>query len=194
METKEWVGNCHCVATRLVETRLVPGNVRYGFYYGPVSGKSYFSSTAPFHRHGWIELPDGLFVVDPTRWVFEARKPYIFMGPYSNEYDPGNQRMAQARLRPCPGRLPGDEVFEVCLSAPAAQHLSDMTGYGTAFSLVQLCWIANLPLNMLGVHCVEIYRELARIGQKDLIPIDNWDMAMGPGGPPAHALCNPFAD
>jgi hypothetical protein len=184
----KWKGYCHTIACRLIECGLVTGHARYGFYYGPVATGSYFSPTAPFHRHGWIELPDRRHIVDPTRWVFEDQPPYLFLGPYTCQYDPGMQRLRWAQLKPCPGRLPGDQLFDLNLSPAAAQHLSDMTGFGTAFSYAELFWIANLPIGMLGVHCTEIFKELARIGHKALIPIDNWQMAMTPGGPPKHAL------
>jgi hypothetical protein len=191
MPTARWRGNCHAIACRILDLGLVRGVARYGHYYGPVAPASYFSPTAPFHRHGWVERPDRS-VLDPTRWVFEDAPPYIHVGPREPDYDPGGQRLRTSHVGPVPGRLPGDDAIALDLPPEAAQHLSDMTGYGTAFSLAQLFWIANLPPHMLGTHARPVYVALRDAGRKALVPIDNWRMVVeDPSGPPPHLLRGP---
>lgn len=79
--TEKWRGQCYGVALALIESKLVSGRAVYGHYYGPISPTSKpFGSRAgtsfPAH-HGWIVTEDG-HIIDPTRWVFEDRAPYIY--------------------------------------------------------------------------------------------------------------------
>lgn len=79
--TEQWRGQCYGVALALVEAKLIDGRAVYGHYYGPISPTSNpFGARAgtsfPTH-HGWIVTPDGQ-ILDPTRWVFEDREPYIY--------------------------------------------------------------------------------------------------------------------
>src|SRR5688572_27046285 len=84
----KWSGNCYSIACSILRARLVKGRPAYGHWLGPVHPKSpfYSRSRAPFQRHGWIVLEErgahaqrpGL-VLDPTRWVFEAAEPYIYV-------------------------------------------------------------------------------------------------------------------
>lgn len=78
----DWAGKCFEVASKMVDAGLVDGEAVYGHWTGPVSKHSRFSGRegAGFVQHGWVLLSDGETVVDPTRWVFEAVKPYIFVG------------------------------------------------------------------------------------------------------------------
>jgi hypothetical protein len=80
--TKKWVGNCFGIAQALVEAGLVKGTAVYGHWVGPIARTSHFADrrAVGFTNHGWVLLEDGETVVDPTRWVFEARDPYIFIG------------------------------------------------------------------------------------------------------------------
>lgn len=194
MPTAAWPGNCHAVSCALLSCGLIEGTARYGHYYGPVSPGGPFSATAPFHRHGWIELPGGEEVVDPTRWVFQRAEPYLYLGPYDSSYDPGMQRLKSAMLRPPPGVSPGEAVVALDLTIPASDHLEAMVGRGRDLSLGQVFWVANLPLYMLGKHAAEVYAAIGKAGHKALVPCDNWDMAFGPGGPPAHAMRPPRPD
>jgi hypothetical protein len=79
---KEWPGKCYQVASALVEAGVVDGEAVYGHWTGPINPTSpVFGDRADlgFTHHGWIVMEDGT-VVDPTRWVFENAKPYIFIG------------------------------------------------------------------------------------------------------------------
>lgn len=76
-----WVARCYEISCAIVKTGLVDGDAVYGHWVGPVAPKSHFAdrSGLPFVPHGWILLKDGR-VFDPTRWVFEAVTPYLFIG------------------------------------------------------------------------------------------------------------------
>lgn len=75
-----WVSRCYEISCKIVEAKLVRGEAVYGHWTGPVHKDSHFAryASAPFIRHGWILLEDGR-VLDPTRWVFEAAEPYLFV-------------------------------------------------------------------------------------------------------------------
>lgn len=82
---KKWVARCYEIASKIVKAGLVSrerglgGEAVYGHWVGPISPRSHFAERRHlgFVQHGWIHVPTGL-VIDPTRWVFEARSPYIY--------------------------------------------------------------------------------------------------------------------
>ena len=83
-----WIGSCYGVASGIVDKKLVRGKAIYGHYRGPISKDSYWKDRRKlgFVHHGWIELPDGR-ILDPTRWVFENRKPYIYLGEIEDPFN-----------------------------------------------------------------------------------------------------------
>ncbi len=79
---KEWPGRCYEIACAILDAGLVEGRPVYGHWLGRVDRNApVFGERAgqAFQRHGWIETEDGE-VIDPTRWVFENARPYIFEG------------------------------------------------------------------------------------------------------------------
>jgi hypothetical protein len=82
---KGWEGNCFAVATQIVEAKLVKGRAVYGHYRGPVSKDGFWGHRIgmAFLRHGWIILPDDT-ILDPTRWSFEAKTPYLYFHECGN--------------------------------------------------------------------------------------------------------------
>lgn len=82
IKAKNWEMRCHEIASLIVDRGIVAGRAVYGHYLGPVSAAEDSlwkgRSDLPFVHHGWIELEDGR-IMDPTRWSFEAKKPYIFI-------------------------------------------------------------------------------------------------------------------
>lgn len=78
----QWPGNCFGIAEAMVKAGLVDGTAVYGHWIGPISPRSMFQSRRGlgFCHHGWVLLKDEKTVVDPTRYVFESRQPYIFQG------------------------------------------------------------------------------------------------------------------
>lgn len=191
---EDWQGRCHEVACGMLEAKLVCGVERYGHYYGPVR-EGYYRAGLPFYRHGWIEAAPGI-VIDPTRWVFAACKPYIYVGP-DDDYDPGGNRLRDGARGPYPWHKPlGDSITVFDAAAYEAHEAGEVTklglpeeamirvtgltnGHGESFSFSQLFWLANLPPDWYGPHARAVYEALERAGQKALIPFDNWRMVMG---------------
>lgn len=85
-KAEKWVARCYEIAGRIVAAGLVQGVAVYGHWKGPVDRHSHFGSrrNLPFIRHGWIQLDDGR-VLDPTRWVFENARPYLYLGSPDDE-------------------------------------------------------------------------------------------------------------
>lgn len=74
----KWPGNCYTIASMLVDHKVIKGTAVYGHWLGSVARGSMFFGK-PIIQHGWILQEDGT-VVDPTRFVFENAKPYIWTG------------------------------------------------------------------------------------------------------------------
>src|SRR5262245_61976041 len=90
----DWPGSCHRICKRMLEAELLPegaklvsgrwlGTKFYGKYRDEILAWS--EDGVSSRRHTWIELADGT-VVDPTRYVFEGAKPYIYVG-VKDEYE-----------------------------------------------------------------------------------------------------------
>jgi hypothetical protein len=78
-----WVARCYEISCKIVEAKLVPGGAAvYGHWLGPIAPRSHFADRANtgFVPHGWIYVENEGLVIDPTRWAFEARTPYLFSG------------------------------------------------------------------------------------------------------------------
>ncbi len=80
-KAETWVARCYEISCAIVRAGLVKGQAVYGHWVGRVSRKSHFANRRhlPFIPHGWLLLEDGR-VLDPTRWVFEAVAPYLYVG------------------------------------------------------------------------------------------------------------------
>jgi len=189
IRTGNWRGNCYAIACAIVKAKLVKGRPAYGHYTGPVSKKGYFGNRAglPFNRHGWILLDDGR-IMDPTRWVFENVKPYLYIvrqdnNNDDNEYDEGGQTLAE-QLHPkelppydCDSKI----TLKVDLSRAAELHIKKLGGQslGTRVTVEQAHWIATTSVRELGIHAKEIYKWLIKKKQRALIPIDSQTMVLG---------------
>lgn len=170
VDVEEWPGNCYAIATAIVESGLIDGRAVYGHWLGYVDPESmfYHKSKAGFCRHGWIITDDG--IVDPTRWVFENSKPYIYEGPDSDEYDEGGNSFRKLTEKECPRYNP-DKHLDVDFGE-AKEFIRDLTGDGE-ICLDRLFWLSNLSLGTLGEFAKPIYEEIARINFSGFIPIDN---------------------
>lgn len=82
-----WVARCYEIATKIVDAGLVSrkrglgGEAVYGHWLGPISPRSHFADRRQlgFVQHGWIWIEAHGMVIDPTRWVFEAKAPYLYV-------------------------------------------------------------------------------------------------------------------
>lgn len=175
-----WPGNCFAIATAIVEAGIIHGRAVYGNYYGPIVPASMFYGK-PVVRHGWIAL-NSRVVVDPTRWVFEDKVPYIYAGPANDDYDEGAQRLRRLFRTPPPKfdenvkpelvhAIPEElqAIFATWLDQPACIRVS----------INQLFWLANSPLNALGEHAKATYEFLTERDLAVFVPTDNYFQVMG---------------
>lgn len=171
----QWEGHCYSIAAQMLEKNLVTGDLMYGDWIGPVAKGTFFHkrrARMPFVHHGWIQLPDGR-ICDPTRFVFEGKKPYIYVGP-NDHYDAGGNAWREANMKPPP-------VFNVMMNAFDFPKIHVARQYlGTPpYSWDQLFWLANLPLRLLGEDAKRVYQALAKADEQAMVPLDNWRLVMG---------------
>ena len=188
---EEWPGNCHSIAHSILHSGLVEGTLRYGHYLGKVAKGTMFYGK-PLIGHGWVEsrmdpevaegCPSDIIIVDPTRWVFEGRDPYIFQTPdFEGEYDVGgnafraltmaNRPVPAFNTKGKPARLPEDGIGTVM-----RQLLDDHVGPDICAD--QMFYLANLPPRFLGGFEKDIYQWFEDQGRRAFIPIDNWQLVM----------------
>jgi hypothetical protein len=182
--TARWKGQCFAVASQIVAAGLVSGTAVYGHYHGPVHPKSMFAAKKKvigFCQHGWVLLDDGR-IFDPTRWVFENKKPYFHIGRQTVEYDEGGNRLRQAMFHPVPAYDPDEEKMELTesmLPSAAFIHAEKLLRINLAdqepgvFTKGQVYWLANAPYETLQPHAYAIYKAMVRLGVGSFVPIDN---------------------
>ena len=179
LPAKEWAGKCYSIACDIVAKKLVNGKAVYGHWLGPVHAKSIFcdASVAGFCRHGWILMDDGT-IVDPTRWVFEAKKPYIYIGE-NDLYDRGGNQLRKAMTQPPPEYNESEPQKLLVLDKETRNFVEyKLFLFGSPtnpniFSIGQMFWLANLSLNDLGDFAKSIYESLEECHMGALIPLDN---------------------
>ena len=102
-----WKARCYEISCQLVDSEIVKGTAVYGHWIGPIAETSFFGRYRDigFCHHGWV-LTKGGWVVDPTRWVFEDVKPYIYVGHPDVDsdwyYDEGGNQWRKDNLSPPP--------------------------------------------------------------------------------------------
>ena len=174
---KAWVGRCYEIACAVIDRGLVRGTAVYGHWTGPIAEGSFFGHKSGFGfcQHGWVILPDGR-ILDPTRWVFENVRPYIYVG-LSDHYDEGGNALREARM---PAMMPafeeGGPTFELRLRPSALKFVQAMIPEGSPrdkLSRGQIFWLANKDPRKLGGHARAIYRMVVGHNCEAFIPIDN---------------------
>lgn len=196
LTTAEWEGSCFAVANMLAPH--FGGTAVYGHWLGKINPAGHWKTHARqgFCNHGWIVVPnkhgkygvDTETIVDPTRWSFEAKKPYIWQGKNDGTYDEGGNRFRMAMRgheppddddtrEPLTIDLLSEESYEnvkqICKLGPFHEFSPEYPFLG--YSLAR--WLANTDPAVIGWWCVaEIYEALAKAGLKAAIPIDNWRM------------------
>lgn len=124
----------------------------------------------------------GPTIIDPTRWVFEAALPYIYVGP-SDHYDMGGNRLREAMRQPCPRYSATDprvtlDIWKYSRSAHAFV-MAELFGGAPGITVPMARWLANAPLHHLGAHAHAVYRAVVAAGRKADIPIDNIEAVLG---------------
>ncbi len=175
---RKWEGNCYSLACAFLKHKLVKGVARYGHWRGPVSPqcKMFFNSwqAMGWSNHGWVEMPDNK-ICDPTRWVFEAVEPYIFIGvDHDDYYDVNGNRWYATLERPVPVAKPGDRTIK----SPKEKELKDfvhkrLLRSNTKVTLQQACWIGNRPPDEMFPYTKQIYLWLKVEGKLAYVPIEN---------------------
>lgn len=82
-----WAGRCYEIACKIVDAGLVSrkrgidGAAVYGHWVGKISPLSRFADrrSCGFCPHGWIYSEAHDLVIDPTRWAFENKAPYLYV-------------------------------------------------------------------------------------------------------------------
>jgi hypothetical protein len=203
---EQWVGNCDLIALAMIRYGVVNGRrgkrVR-GLWVGPINPESYFGYRAdiPLVPHSWIQMTDTRMpvrfqdesgnlvfrmmddpIVDPTRFAFEGKPPYIYIGP-SDHYDArgdGLRAVMEQRYSP----LDRAEKSSIPLSLPGKTEywigMQVQFTYPYGWYPYSLCfWLANLSLDRLGEHARPIYEALVKAGHEALIPLDNREEILG---------------
>ena len=179
---ERWPGACYGIAG--AAQPFYGGDLHYGHWLGPVSDDcpvESFKNGLPFQSHGWLELEDGS-VVDPTRWVFEGVEPYIYQGE-NDFYDVGGNVFREAMLQPCPNYnygAPRSPLSVWKFNGVAHRYVMDELFCGApGITDAMARWLANLPLQRLGVHAKPIYLALVDCDMGAAIPIDNRKLVLG---------------
>ena len=130
-------------------------------------------------RHGWIVSPDEKTVIDPTRWSFEKKIPYIYRGPNDDDYDLGAERF---KLRckykknfPAAGmgelvEIPKDPKVRGFIDLLLGQEGVELEN--PVLAMNQIAWIANQPICIWGKDVLRPVFEWIDSESVGLIPID----------------------
>lgn len=170
----QWPGQCYGISCAVLKANIVKGRAVYGHYRGHVAPGTLFSGRTII-QHGWIETEDGR-VVDPTRWVFEGAKPYIYEADIgaTEDYDEGGNHYRLKNEKPAPAFNEAERVFKLSEEvAPIINGLLQDKQNGMKASLSQMFWLANLSLISLGEHAKVLYSELDRLNLMAMVPLDN---------------------
>lgn len=181
-----WKGNCFSIAYAMVKNRIVSGKAVYGHFVGNISPNSYFSSRRElgFCHHGWIRTKRGI-IIDPTRWVFENKQPYIAIFKKGDkgyeDYDEGGNFLRELLMSPPPQPDLDEKSFDPPKNLDLASLVASLLGrpFGEPIYFCQLLWLANLSPNLLRNYAKEIYLWITDLKQTCLIPLDNRNMILG---------------
>lgn len=170
--TDNWPGNCALIVRAIMDIGIIGAEYRRGHWLGP----------GGFTQHSWMEFPGGL-IVDPTRWVFENREPYIYVGR-NDYYDTGSNALRIALRNPCPAFNPAEPSANLDIQPEAAAaYIGEFISVQSEalvpyITKSQAFWLANCSPGELGAYVRETYTALVKAGMKAAIPIDNYRMFM----------------
>ena len=178
LPTEQWRGKCHQIAALMLEHKLIKGKLRYGHWTGPVVNGSKFEKYPDgLVHHGWIELPNGQ-IVDPTRFDFEQKPPYIYVGP-NDYYDAGGNEYRLKTMQPAPQFNFEEKCIDLTVDNTDAiefieNHLNrKVIDKRVIITVKQAFWLANLPLQILDKAAKPIYSALIKAEMGAFIPFDN---------------------
>lgn len=180
LPAEKWHGQCYGIAC-IVADLLDGGTAVYGHYTGDVDEEGYWRrrAHAPFIQHGWVLLSDGR-ILDPTRWSFENREPYLALitedDPEFEDYDEGGNDWRSALRSPCPTSTDKPKVT-LDVRPETRQYIEHQLPDGIGFediTMDQVFWLANSPYSELGNLAADLYQAICKLefGQ-GFIPLDN---------------------
>lgn len=181
----QWAGRCYEIVCRVLKADLVIGEDIFGAWVGPIHPKSFFAGR-PFTQHGWILTPND-HIVDPTRFVFEARAPYVFAGLREEcpEYDRGANAINRALLgdHPPPAAEEDEERFPVEFAGFGHDYVwAIFPDFKSQLTWKQLHWLAHRTPAELGVAGKPVFEGIIAAGKAGLIPLDNRIEVLGREG------------
>lgn len=177
--TKEWEGNCHGISMLITELGIVKGRVERGHWLGKVNKGSIFFNK-PLIPHSWIRAESGE-IIDPTRWCFECKDPYIFVSKKNQDeecYDAGGNKLRESFKSPAPKFNPEDKKLNITLEQSCDKFVMDLLNNPPFITVKMGFWLSNLPLKSLGEHAKAVYTSLEKSGHEAFIPVDNYDIVM----------------
>lgn len=181
VDYNSWVARCFEISSYIVKADLIEGKAVFGKYHGKIHKDSFFADSR-FPNHGWI-LTKHNYIIDPTRWVFEATEPYIYICDADNpEYDRGSNVLKSilSPLRNTPSFDSSSRVIEIEneeIEHLFSQLLKDKKE-PNKISINQILAIASSSLPELGEAAKPIFQWLSDNKLKAFIPIDNYEIVM----------------
>lgn len=175
---KHWEGNCYGIACDILRVGLAKGRPVHGHYLGEVHPDSLFGGRAVV-RHGWIELEDGS-ILDPTRWVFESVKPYLYYTSDKTDYDEGGDQLRHDMAKPQPIYNPDEKQYDL----PESPHrevieiLLSIDSTRKQIGISEALWLANTSYCYLDILAKPLYVILDGMGLSAFIPVDNYRRSM----------------
>lgn len=169
--SESWPNNCYAVATALVDLLPLTARTAYGFWYGT----DVRNPGEELSRHGWALLNG--FVLDPTRWVFEQREPYLFVQKTSKakEYDEGMTQLREAFEHSSPKRDLSQKQFAFKWDLDETTFLTNLFGESRSWNILtceECFWIANKPPKRILPIVESFYKQLKGYDLLALVPID----------------------
>lgn len=179
---EKWPGQCHEISNLILLNGIYSGKLRYGHWRGSVKKGTMFykrmmSNSFRFIRHGWIEKNDRTTIIDPTRWVFEGKPAYIFIGKDKNNfYDIGGNAVRSLFHCKIPEFKYGKEI-NIEGFGNAREFALNLLGH-PYFTEKSIFWLANQDPKNFGKFAKDIYSMIDKFSIRCFIPIDNWHLIM----------------
>ncbi len=193
LAVSQWPMRCFEVAMISKQANILPGELRYGLFRGPIDDKSLFAGRG-FARHGWLEDTAKKVIIDPTRWVFDGLPPTkAYVAKISirseewQEYDVGGGtlRDLHAAMKPdaesC-AKLPApwNETLDVPWPDPIAGFFWGMFNNMPLYR-AQIKWVVGRQPSMLGDFAKPIYELVIQhvTHGRAYIPLDYRQVVLG---------------
>lgn len=182
-----WHGNCHAVASLILEKMPIMGmRLVRGHYDGHVSKDSVYHGG--IQQHSWLRLEDGR-ILDPTRWCMtRPENPFIYLGE-NDAYDEAGVMLSEMSRAAWSGSLaaigalrPEDRLQGLLDDMTESQKMSLADGLqipAEKLSGFELLQALSAPVEHLE-DPASFYRAAEECSLKSMIKMDNWMRVMDP--------------